>query len=833
MTLVHLALSVEGEGFDALSSGLRNRITENSIFIQTDELIEPKTQVVVEVQDCNGRTELRGDGSVADVQTTGDIGVLIAVQWEAKSRSIVDKILVETSPSIALDESWAEALSGGTPSLPPPETLVEPVPESEPEPEFVPLNLSIDLPPLTEDGIAISDDLDEEEPSQRRLLPEDPSPAVAPEDEIVISEDLDEEVPNELLPEDVLPPVLSSWDPPALEATQSLPELEYSEESDASPASGPVVSLPPPITSEQVVPASPVVSPSPSPPRSEVPRPPMPAKLQRPRPSGPRTGVVIGIDLGTTFSCAAICENGEARLLPTRQGRPVIPSAVYYDPSGRIFVGDVALRQGEVDPQRTVVGSKRLMGRAFHAPIVQEVKDHFAYDVVQGPSGESAVRMGDRVFALEEVAAEILRELKESATQQVKGRVERAVVTCPAYFNERQREAVRVAGEIAGLHVERVLNEPTAAAIHYGYDRPSEGRRLLVYDLGGGTFDVSLLQVHQGVYEVLATGGDSFLGGIDFDACLAEMLASALIEQEGIDPRTDRSAVARLLKYAEAAKRELSSTKRTVVQIDHLVVHPYAARSLTVPLDQTKAEAAFSPLVDKTLSVVADLFKRAGLQFGDISDVLLVGGQTRTPLIRRQVGALFRRNPVGSVHPDYAVALGAAKYAATLDRGGIDLVDTLPMSIGVGLPGGRFKKVIARDTRLPARRKYRLRTTRDNQRSFEILIFQGEDDAVIRNEPLGMLHVPKLKKAPRGSISLDVEFEISDECLLKLRATEPKSKNVVDAEFGTKDTPDGLRRRLGLPDQPTHDELNRMRNEVNRPKGVWGWLTGLFGRSGA
>jgi molecular chaperone DnaK len=333
------------------------------------------------------------------------------------------------------------------------------------------------------------------------------------------------------------------------------------------------------------------------------------------------------------------------------------------------------------------------------------------------------------------------------------------------------------------------------------------------------------------VYEVLATGGDSFLGGIDFDACIAEMLAEAFLENEHIDPRSDPLSVARLLHYAEKAKRELSTNLATTVQIDHLVVKPYAARSLSVPLKQARVEQAFEPFIDRTLSVVEEVCQRAGVSLAQVDDILLVGGQTRTPLVRRKVAKLFGRQPISSVHPDYAVALGAAQYAASLESfDNIVLIDALPMSIGVGLPGGRFKKIIERDTRLPVKRKYTLHTIRDDQQSFDILVFQGEDDWVQHNEPLGMLHVPNLPKGPRGSVSVDIDLFVNEENILKLIARETKTGRVVEAAFGTKDTPEELRNRLGLPAQPTHAELQKMKEEANRPKTVWRWLTGLFSR---
>jgi molecular chaperone DnaK len=309
----------------------------------------------------------------------------------------------------------------------------------------------------------------------------------------------------------------------------------------------------------------------------------------------PKGDVVLGIDLGTTYTCAALVEAKHASVLASRWGSPTIPSVVAFLADGRTLVGESALRYSS-DPRRLIVGSKRIFGRAYHSPIVQEAKDHFSYEIVEGPGGDAAIRVDQRIIDLEDVAAAILREVRESAALQIEGRVNRAVITCPAHFNERQREAVRVAGERAGFHVERVLSEPTAAALHFGLGRGMTKRKVLVYDLGGGTFDVSLLEVDGDVFEVLGTGGDTFLGGIDFDACIADLIVEALLEKEHIDARTDPVAVARVLEYAERAKRDLSDRTATIVQIDHLTVQPHAPRALTVPIKRTRVEELWSPL---------------------------------------------------------------------------------------------------------------------------------------------------------------------------------------------------------------------------------------------
>lgn len=547
---------------------------------------------------------------------------------------------------------------------------------------------------------------------------------------------------------------------------------------------------------------------------------------------GPRSKGIIGIDLGTTYSCAAIVEDGRARMLGSRQGGPTIASVVRYAEDGRTVVGTTAARSASRHPERTILGSKRLMGRAFTSPVVQDVQHHFAYDVVPGREGEAAIRIDDEIISLEDVAASILEEIREACALQLEESINRAVITCPAHFTEPQREAVRRAGELAGFYVERVLNEPTAAALNYAADHHLERRRIVVYDLGGGTFDVSVLEVDGDVFEVLATGGDSFLGGLDFDACIVEMLSEALLEQEHLDAREDPAAIAKLFEFAERAKRDLSERTSTIVQIDHLVVQPYAARSLSVGLRRTTVERAFEPLVAQTLHIVTETIERAGLAMKDIDDVVLVGGQSRAPIVRAHVEALLGRPALASVDPEEAVALGAARFAASLDTiDDIILIDALPLSIGVGLPGGRFKPLLTRDQRLPASRTYHVRTTRDDQTDYEIALFQGESDRVEDNEPLGILTLEDLPKGPRGTVKIEVTLAVDAESVLEVHACEPSTGQKVGARMVTRGTAEELRVRLGLPAQPTHEELERRRaKKLNRPKKVWRWITGLFRR---
>lgn len=543
----------------------------------------------------------------------------------------------------------------------------------------------------------------------------------------------------------------------------------------------------------------------------------------------PKGEIILGIDLGTTYSCAAIVERRQASVLASRWGSPTIPSVVAFLPDGRTLVGESALRYGN-DPRRVIAGSKRIFGRAFHSPIVQELREHFAYEIVEGADGDAAIRVDGRTIGLEEVATAILREIRESAGLQLEGRVNRAVITCPAHFSERQRDAVRYAGELAGFHVERVLSEPTAAAIHFGLGRSLSKRKVLVFDLGGGTFDVSLLEVNGDVFEVLGTGGDSFLGGIDFDACIADQIVEAFLEKEQIDARTDPVAIARILQYAERAKRELSDRSSTIVQIDHLSVQPHAARSLTIPIRRSRVEEMWSPLIEHTATIVQEVLDRAEVKPKEVDEVLLVGGQSRTPAVQKRMEQLFGRKLSRAINPEEAIALGAAQLGDTLGKASstVTLIDVLPMSIGVGLPGGRYKRILERDTKLPAERSYSLRSTRDNQTKFEIVLFQGEDENVDNDDPLGVIELAGLPKGPKGSVSVVINLRVTAQQVLEIQARETKTGKSVVANFATKNTGEDVRRKMGLPGALSHEELKRRKTRRSRIKGVWSWLTSLF-----
>ncbi len=552
------------------------------------------------------------------------------------------------------------------------------------------------------------------------------------------------------------------------------------------------------------------------PPRSEL--------AERPAP-GP--GAIIGIDLGTTNCCAAAVKDGVAFVLASRSGASTTPSVVSFSVEGPVLVGLEAVQRASSDPIHTIVGSKRMVGRPYHSPLVQSIRAHFAYPVVQGDQGEVAVDIGDEYVTLEQVSAFLLKDIKDSASLQLGEAVTRAVITCPAFYNERQREAVRVAGEMAGLKVERVLSEPTAAALNYGLGQTLQTRRVAVYDLGGGTFDVSILEVDGNVYEVLATGGDTFLGGIDFDACIAELIVEALLASGAPDPRHDSAAIARIMQLAETAKLALTERPSTIVNVHELRVQDASPVSLAVPIRRQDADARFRPLIEQTLRIVREVCQRAKIRPEEIDEVLLVGGQTRAPIVQAAVGSMFGKAPRGSVHPDEAVALGAAQYAAgmqTVDD--VVLLDAMAMSIGVGLPGGRFLKLIERDARLPARGSCLLPTAENGQTAMEVWFFQGESDDVRGNEPLGSLQIRGLSERPIGSVTVRVELRVNEENVLEVKAVESESGRVFNSRFATKATPQALRQRLLLEGSAQRP----VKRTEEGPKKIWRWLTSVLKR---
>jgi molecular chaperone DnaK len=516
-----------------------------------------------------------------------------------------------------------------------------------------------------------------------------------------------------------------------------------------------------------------------------------------------RSSVIIGIDLGTTNSSAAVAEGSRARVLASKLGHVAIPSIVAYDAQGRLLVGHPAKAQMVINPRNTIYGSKRLVGRLFASPTVQACRDRFQYEIVEGPAGAAAVHFAGRTFSLQQVASYVLGELRETASQALGQQITRAVITVPAYYNDHQRQAVREAGLLAGLHVERIVNEPTAAALAFGFGKGIE-KRVLVYDLGGGTFDASVVEIQGDIYEVVSAGGDTFLGGVDFDSQLVDHLVYAFMQERGFAPPAEGVVWQRIRDAAEETKVALSSRESAEAHV------PYLCRdlrgrdvNLRVLVTRAELEALTGRLVERTLEVCRDVLAARQLTRDHIDEVLLVGGQSRMPLVWRRIQEELGRAPSKAVHPDEAVAIGAALLADSETRiDSVVLIDALAMGIGVGMTGGRVVPVLPRNTRLPARRAFELSTVKDGQSEMEVAVFQGDAPRVAECEYLGTVRVTGLPPAPRGAVRVVAEFALGNEGILSVTTRNLVTGQAGAAELATVDTPASLRRKLKLPEAP-------------------------------
>ena len=522
---------------------------------------------------------------------------------------------------------------------------------------------------------------------------------------------------------------------------------------------------------------------------------------------GTKQGLIIGIDLGTTNSAAAVVKDGKPFIIPSREGYSTIPSVVAVNDKSRVIVGHAAKGQLLINPRNTVYGMKRLVGRQFKSPVVSDLIGRFSYEIVAGTRGEAAVKLGDKIYSLQKISSLVLSELKELAERWLGAEVSRAVITVPAYYNDNQRQAVRAAGALAGLEVERILNEPTAAAISFAHGRKLQ-ERVMVYDLGGGTFDTSVLELHGSVYEVISTGGDTFLGGADFDKALTTELLERFKRKHGVEFSGDRVAYQRITEAAERAKIALSERLTTEVSVPFVQTVGAKAYDIAETVTRADLEKVSAALLDRTLRVCDDVLTNCGLKPADIAEVLLVGGQSRMPMVRAKVREFFGKEPSKAVHPDEAVAIGAALLADSVfsgEIGGIVLVDVLPMSIGIGLPGGRFKKVVERNTPLPHRKTHSMWTAQAGQKMLEIPIFQGENDHAQDNEYLGTLVVADLPPAEKGNAVFDLVFNITGESILTVSAEERGTARTVTATFSTQDTPETVRHQMGEPEPAKAD----------------------------
>src|SRR5512142_340910 len=531
-------------------------------------------------------------------------------------------------------------------------------------------------------------------------------------------------------------------------------------------------------------------------------------------------GRIIGIDLGTTNSCVAVMEGGKPKVIENAEGARTTPSVVAYTEDGEILVGAPAKRQAVTNAKNTIFAVKRLIGRRFEEKEVQKDINLMPYKIVRADNGDAWVEIRGKKIAPQQVSAEILRKMKKTAEDYLGEEVTEAVITVPAYFNDSQRQATKDAGRIAGLEVKRIINEPTAAALAFGMDKKEGDRKIAVYDLGGGTFDISIIEIaavegeHQ--FEVLSTNGDTFLGGEDFDQRVIDYIVTEFKKEQGVDLKNDVLALQRLKEAAEKAKIELSSSMQTEINLPYITADATGPKHLAMKITRAKFESLVDELIQRTVEPCRIAVKDAGVKIGDISDVILVGGMTRMPKVQEVVKEFFGKEPRKDVNPDEAVAVGAAIQGSVLsgERKDVLLLDVTPLSLGIETLGGVMTKMIPKNTTIPTKHSEVFSTADDNQPAVTVKVYQGEREMASGNKSLGEFNLEGIAPAPRGMPQIEVTFDIDANGILNVsakdKATGKEQKIVIKASSGL--TEDEIKRMVK--DAESHAEEDKKFREL-------------------